>query len=107
MRPLQWVMNAVSAVSGTSFSVNAVGGTNAVTVNFSTTPGAVTLVYQVDRAGEAVTVTPQDISTAAGLTALRNGLQVNARVMVSAVPQAGGTLKAYVISYFTGTPDAL
>lgn len=96
-----------SAVSGNSFTVNASGGTNAVGVSFSTTPGSATLVYQVDRVGDVVTITPQDITTSAGLAALTNGLAVNSKVTVSAVPQSNGTLKAYVISYFTGTQDSL
>ena len=61
------------------------------------------MVYQVDRSGEVVTVSPQDITSAAGLAALTGGLTVGAKVQVSAVPQADGSLKAYVISYYTGT----
>ncbi len=96
-----------TGVTGNSFSVNAAGGANAVTVNFSTTAGSATLVYQVDRTHDVVTITPQDITTAAGLAALTSGLALNAKVVVSAVPQADGTLKAYVINYFTGTQNAM
>ncbi len=96
-----------SGVSGNAFAINAVGGANSVTVNFGTTAGAATLVYQVDRTGDVVTLTPQDITTAAGLTALTNGLTSGSKVSVSAVPQSDGTLKAYVITYFTGTANSL
>ena len=90
--------------SGTNaFSVNAVGGTAPVTVDFSTTLGAATLVYQVDRTGNVVTVSPQDITTAAGLAAFTSGVVAGAKVQVSAVPQADGSLKAYVVNYFTGS----
>ena len=92
-----------AGISGSSFTINTAGGTTPVTVDFTTTAGTATLVYQVDRTGEVVTVTPQNISTATGLAALTSGLVAGARVQVSAVPQADGTLKAYTVSYFTGT----
>ncbi len=91
-----------SALSGTSFTISVAGGTTPATVDISTTSGSATLVYQIDRTNNIVTVTPEDITTSAGLTALTNGLAVGAPVRVSAVPQADGTLKAYVITYFTG-----
>ena len=37
------------------------------------------------------------------MAALTAGLQAGAKVMVSAVPQSDGSLKAYVTSYYTGT----
>ena len=92
-----------TAVAGNAFTINAAGGANPVTVNFSTTAGSATLVYQVDRTGNVVTVTPQDVTTLAGLTALTSGVVAGNKVTVSAVPQSDGTLKAYVIAYFTGT----
>jgi hypothetical protein len=95
-----------AGISGAAnaFSINAVGGTTPVTVDFSTTAGAATLVYQVDRSGGVVTISPQDITTTAGLAAFTSGLQAGAKVQVSAVPQADGSLKAYAVNYFTGTP---
>ncbi|MEO8925130.1 MAG: hypothetical protein ABI330_20285 [Caldimonas sp.] len=63
-----------------------------MTVDFSTTTGSATLVYQVDRSNGVVTVSPQDITTAAGLAAFTSGLQVG----------ADGSLKAYAINYFIG-----
>jgi hypothetical protein len=94
-----------AGISGSSnaFSINAAGGTIPVTVDFSTSTGSATLVYQVDRSGGVVTISPQDITTSTGLAAFSNGLQAGAKVQVSAVPQADGTLKAYVVNYFTGT----
>ena len=86
-----------------AFSINAVGGSTPVTVDFSTAAGSATLVYQVDRSNGVITVSPQDITSAAGLAAFTRGLQAGAKVQVSAVPQADGTLKAYVVNYFTGT----
>jgi len=87
----------------TSFTINAAGGTTPATVNFSTAAGSATLVYQVDRTGGIVTVSPQDITTSAGLAALTAGLQAGVKVAVSAVPRSDGSLKADVIIYYTGT----
>ena len=95
---------AAIAAGTSSFTIDAAGGTTPVTVNFSTATGSATLVYQVDRTNGVVTVSPQDITTSAGLAALTAGLQAGAKVMVSAVPQSDASLKAYVISYYTGTP---
>ncbi len=95
---------AAPIASGTtSFTIAAAGGTTPVTVNFSTAANSATLAYQVDRTNGVVTVSPQDLTTSAGLAALTSGLQAGAKVMVSAVPQSDGSLKAYVISYYTGT----
>ncbi|HWG31606.1 MAG TPA: hypothetical protein VN676_13710, partial [Steroidobacteraceae bacterium] len=58
--------------------------------------------YQVDRTNGIVTVSPIDITASAGLTALTNGLTTGATVKVYAVPQPDGTLKAYVVTYYTG-----
>lgn len=49
-----------------------------------------------------MTVSPIDITTAAGLTSLTDGLVNGASVKVYAVPQPDGTLKAYVLTYYTG-----
>jgi hypothetical protein len=85
-----------------AFSVMVAGGTAAATVDVSTTTGSATLVYQVDRSNGIVTVSPIDITSSTGLADLKAGLAVDAPVKVYAIPQAGGTLKAYVIAYFTG-----
>jgi len=88
--------------SGTSFTINAVGGATPATVNFNTAAGTATLAYQVDRSGNVVTVSQQDLTTMTGQAAFAAGLQAGAKVLVSAVPQADGSLKAYAVSYFTG-----
>lgn len=53
-----------------------------------------------------MTISRQDVATSAGLTALTNGLAVGAPIKVYGVPQADGTLKAYVLAYFAGSPPA-
>ncbi|MDE1929119.1 MAG: hypothetical protein KGJ30_13665 [Burkholderiales bacterium] len=101
--PRTTVATGISASAPNSFTIATAGGTNAVTVDFSTASGSATLAYQVDRTGDVVTVSPQDLSTSTGLAAFAAGLQAGARVRVSAVPQSDGSLKAYVVDYFTGT----
>lgn len=101
--PLAFV---ASAVSGNTFAVTVPGGAMAVNVGFGTAGGSATLVYQVDRSHDHVTVTPQDITTSAGLTAMTTALAIGAPVRLSGIPQADGSVKAYVITYFTGSlPD--
>jgi len=60
------------------------------------------LVYQIDRTNGMVTISPVDITTSAGLTALGDGLTTGAVVKAYGVPQTDGTIKAYVLSYYTG-----
>jgi hypothetical protein len=89
-----------------SFTVSVAGGASPVTVDISTTSGSATLVYQIDRANGVVTVSPIDITTSTGLDSLTSGLAAGAPVRVYGIPQAGSTLKAYVITYFTGEMPA-
>ncbi len=96
----------VAATNAESFTITAANGANPVTVNAGTQSGSATLVYQVDMTGGVVTVSPIDITTAAGLASFSSGLAVGTKVEVSAVPQADGSVKAYVITYFTGTTPA-
>jgi hypothetical protein len=96
----QWVTNGTS--TGGSFTISAAGGTTAVTVNASAVSGSATLVYQVDRAGGVVTVSPQDLTTSAGLSNVAAHLIAPTPVKVFGVPQSDGSIKAYVIFYFTG-----
>ena len=91
-----------TAFANNQFAVTLPNGANPVTVDVSIGSGSATLAYQVDRTDGVVTVTPQDLTSAAGLTALTNGLTQGATVSLSALPQADGTLKAYVITYYTG-----
>ena len=92
-----------------AFALTVANGTQPVTVDVSTTMGSATLVYQIDRSNGVITVSPIDITTTAGLAAITAGLIDGAPVKVFGVPQAPvapattGTLKAYVIVYYTGT----
>jgi len=96
----QWVTNGNS--SGGSFTVTATGGVTPVTVNASAVSGSATLVYQVDRTNGVVTVSPQDLTTQAGLSNVAAHLIAATPVKVFGVPQSDGSIKAYVIFYFTG-----
>jgi hypothetical protein len=101
------------AGSGTSydFAITALNtalyGTQPVTVDVSTASGSATLVYQVDRTNGIVTVSPVDITTSAGLATLTAGLAKGALTRVSGLAQSDGTLKAYVVTYYTGTTPSL
>ncbi len=87
---------------GNAFTMSIPGGANAPTIDVSSTSGTATLVYQVDMTNGVLTVSPIDITTSSGLAALTSGLTTGAPVKVYGVPQADGSLKAYVIAYFTG-----
>jgi hypothetical protein len=63
-------------------------------------------VYQLDRSGGILTISPIDVTTAPGLQALSSGLVAGALVKVYGVPQPDGTLKAYVLVYYTGMMPA-
>jgi hypothetical protein len=91
-----------SQLANNSFTMTVLGGSSAATIDVSTTSGSATLVYQVDRTNGIVTVSPIDITTSAGLTSLTTGLAVGAPVKVYGVPQADGSLKTYVLAYYTG-----
>jgi len=96
-----------SSTNGETFTITAANGANAVTVDASTLSGSGTLVYQVDMSGGVVTVSPIDITSSAGQTSFNNGMVVGTKVKVSGIPQADGSVKAYVITYFTGTAPAI
>jgi hypothetical protein len=87
---------------GNSFTMTIPGGTNAPAVDVSSTAGSATLVYQVDMTGGILTISPVDVTTMSGLAALTAGLTAGAPVAVYGVPQADGSLKAYVLAYYTG-----
>lgn len=101
--PLGSVQNGFA--NGT-FTMTVLGGTNAATVDVSTAAGSATLVYQVDCTNGIVTVSPIDVTTSSGLASLTSGLVGGAPVKVYGTPQADGTLKAYVLAYFTGQAPA-
>ena len=101
--PLGQVANGL--VNG-QFTMTVAGGVTAATIDVGTSAGSATLVYQIDRTNGIVTVSPVDVTTSAGLATLTNALSAGTKVRVYGVPQADGTLKAYVLSYFTGTEPA-
>jgi hypothetical protein len=92
-----------TALSGGAFAMTVVGGVTPAVVDVSTTSGSATLVYQVERSGNVVTVTAIDVSTASGMASLSAGLAVGAKVKVYGIPQVNGSLSAYVLAYFGGT----
>ncbi len=85
-----------------SFTMTVTGGTSAVPVDLNTTTGSATLVYQVDRTNGIVTVSPVDISTTAGQDTLTTNLVTGTPVKVFGIPQPSGSIKTYVLVYFTG-----
>jgi len=91
-----------TAFAGNSFRMTVLGGTMPATVDVSTTAQSATLVYQIDRSNGVLTISPVDVTTSSGLAAITAGLVAGAPVKVYGVPQADGTLKAYVLAYFTG-----
>jgi hypothetical protein len=95
-----------TAYANNTFAISVLGGSMPATVEVSSTAGSATLVYQVDRNGGVITISPIDITTSSGLAALTQGLAVGAPVKVYGVPQSGGTLKAYVLAYYTGVMPA-
>jgi hypothetical protein len=112
--PTPLPLGAVStAFAASTFAISVPGGTLPVTVDLSTTMGSATLVYQIDRSNGVITVSPIDITTPAGLAAISAGLSAGAPVKVFGVPQAPvapattGTLRAYVIVYYTGTMPSM
>ena len=93
---------AATGYSNGSFTLLAVGGTNAVPVNLGTTSGSAALVYQIDMTGGVITISPVDITTSNGQTTLSTNLVANTPVKVFGVPQPDGSIKAYVVFYYTG-----
>ncbi len=88
-----------SSANGGSFGLSVPGGTNPVTVNLSTVAGSATLVYDVNYANGVLTVTPVDITTAAGQASLATYLVNGTTVRTYGIPQADGSIKAYVLAY--------
>jgi hypothetical protein len=101
--PLAFV---ASGLVNNEFTLTIPGGANAATVDVSTTSGSATLVYQVDLTNGILTVSPIDITTSGGLAALTNNLTSGEPVKVYGIPQSDGTLKAYVMAYYTGSMPA-
>jgi len=101
--PLAFV---ASNLANNQFTIAIPGGVNAATVDVSTTSGSATLVYQVDLTNGILTVSSIDITTSSGLATLTNNLTSGEPVKVYGIPQSDGTLKAYVMAYYTGTMPA-
>jgi hypothetical protein len=93
---------AASALVNDAFTMTVMGGANAATIEISATSGSASLVYQVDRTKGIVTISPIDITTTSGMNNLNAALADSAPVKVYGIPQADGSLKAYVLTYFTG-----
>jgi hypothetical protein len=93
-----WVTNA----NGGSFTMAVPGGTNQVTITASNVAGSATLVFQVDDSNNILTVSPQDLTTTSGLNNTAAHLVNGTPVKVFGVPQSNGSIKAYMIFYFTG-----
>jgi hypothetical protein len=91
-----------TGVAGNDFTIAVTNGTQPVTVAFSNTSGSAALVYQIDRAGNILTISPVDITAASGMATFTNNLVVGTPVKVFGIAQADGTLKGYVVIYFTG-----
>lgn len=75
-------------------------------VHLSTTSGSATLVYQVDWTNGILTINPVDITTSAGQNTLTTNLVANTPVKVFVIPQADGSIKCYMLSYFSGFAKA-
>jgi hypothetical protein len=95
-----------SGSNGGSFGLSVLGGTNPASVTVSTTSGSATLVYQVDKSNNIVTISPQDVTTASGLSNVSQALVNGTPVKVFGVPQSDGSIKAYVVFYYTGSKPA-
>ncbi len=93
---------AATSYSNGTFTLSETGGVTAVPVTLSTTSGSGTLVYQVDRTNGIVTISAVDITTTAGQTTITNNLTAGTPVKVFGIPQANGSIKAYVVFYYTG-----
>jgi len=98
--------SAATSYNNGAFMVSLVGGTQAVPVNINTTTGSGTLVYQVSWSNGIITITPVDVTTTAGQNTLSTNLVTGTPVKVYGIPQANGSINAYVLSYFTGFAQA-
>jgi len=102
--PLGTVATAwASGGSGGFFGIAVPNGADTVSVSVNTASGSAPLVYQIDVTGGILTVSAVDITTTAGLNEMIAGLSVGAPVKVFGIPQPDGTIKSYVVFYYTGT----
>ncbi|MDR3671338.1 MAG: DUF5666 domain-containing protein [Holophaga sp.] len=107
LEPLRLPVGTVASPwvsASNSFGLALSGAGQDVTVNLDFTTGDATLVYQVDRTGTTVTVSPIDVTTSAGQSELEDTfLQDGSLVNVLGLPQADGSLKAYALYVYSGT----
>ena len=96
----------VSGFTADSFRIEVDGGGRDVRADLNTTAGSATLVYQIDRTANVVTITPVDITTTAGVTASTTNLIAGARAKVFGVPQLDGSTKADAVFFYTRTLPA-
>jgi len=102
--PLASVASGLSASDQFTLTTDESGLT--YTADVSAASGSATLVYQVDRSNGVLTVSPVDITTQSGLQTFTQALVAGTPVKMYGVPQADGTVRAYVILYYTGdTPS--
>lgn len=102
--PLGAVSSSFAPITnGGTFGLSVTGGTSPVLVDVSSVAGSATLFYQVDRTNGIVTITAQDITLTSGLSAIANQVVIGTPVKVYGVPQPDGSIKAFVVIYFTGT----
>jgi Domain of unknown function (DUF4382)/Domain of unknown function (DUF5666) len=98
---------ASGSVGITALAIPGMNGTGqSYTVNIDSTSGQATLVYQVDRSGGILTVNPVDITTASGLSTFTNAMVDGTFVKVFGTPQSDGSLRAYVLLYYSGVTPA-
>ncbi len=103
--PLATVASGLSSNDQFTFTTDVSAVT--YTADVSTTSGSATLVYQVDRSNGVLTVSPVDITTASGLSTFTQALIAGSTpVKVYGVPQTDGSLRAYVVFYYTGDAPA-
>lgn len=94
-----------TAISGGgAFTMSAPGGGSTATVDLSTVSGSATLVYEVNNVGGIVTVTQRDLTNASDLGVVQQALVAGTTpVKVFGVPSLSGAVRAYVLTYYTGT----
>jgi len=100
----------VNSTPNGSFTLQVHNGTLTPVVTLSTVPGSGTLVYDVVRSGTMsptaitpVQVIPVDITTGPGQIKIENDLKAGTPVKVYGIPQPDGSIKGYVVIYFTGS----
>ncbi len=89
--------------SGGTFAMTVSGGVNPVVIDLSAAANSATLVFQVDKSNGVVTISQQDITTSSGMSTVSAALAAGVPVKVYGVPQSDGSIRAYVLIYFTGT----